>query len=202
MDVNKEVSQTQEESSTTATEQETTVKEDVKNPESDVSREYEKEKSNLRNIREAIKKERERLESLKSQAPSETVYEPPVQAQAPEGDDAVRRFLQAEANSLLALKMQTDPTFRDRLDIVRKEMENNPGLNVEDADNRVKSRLFDEIVKQSSSNGEVNVETNKLTTDTIPEPVKQKTGDPIKDILQDPNVNPYMKEAMKRRFGV
>lgn len=175
-------------------EQDTTVSEDVQNPESDVREEYEREKANLRNIREAIKREKERLEKLESaQAPSEPVQET-------SDDDVQKRFLNTEARATIAYIAQTDPAFKEIAPLVYKKVEQ--GVPVEQAIRDVKASLFDRISSEASKAEEVNFnKPNQLTPTAEPEPQAPKlSGNILKDAAKGKfdNVPPELQNTLRR----
>ena len=146
-------------------EQETPVSEDVKPP---VSDEIAKENEHLRNVRAAIKAEKERLAVLQD-TPQTPAEEPPVQ------DEAYQRFVATEkrsamtekelANIKIELKSQSDPSFKLRKDLIIEYMEN--GYSFEDADDKalaffVRKDLMEQTPEQKSK-------VNQLPNTATPE---------------------------------
>ena len=118
------------EESTPQEEQELTGSEPVETPVSDIQK----------NLKIALQKERERRKAAEAQ-----LRQP--QYQAPESEDeTVRRFLNVEATTLINNKLLTDPSFRDRVDLVKDEMLRT-GKNIDDADNAVLAKLFRDMTE-------------------------------------------------------
>jgi len=147
-----------------------------------------------------IKEKNRKIQELKSQQPQPQVVEEMPQ------DEAVKRFIEteerskkAEANSEILLKLSTDPSFVNRVEIVKDYVAQ--GFSIVDADMRAKADILDGITKEFAK--EVKTEPIKqLNPQAIPEEESFKpTGDAVKDMLDDPNINPQMKEAVKRTFG-
>ena len=135
MDANQEEAETSPESSTEENEQDTTVSEDAKTQESD-GKDFE---TKYQESLIALRKERQRRRDAEAgnSQPVQRDYAPEEQ------DDTVKRFLNVEATSLINNKLLTDPSFKERADIVKDEMVRT-GKQLEDADNAVLARLFKE----------------------------------------------------------
>jgi hypothetical protein len=166
--------ETTTESSPEENEQETTDSEVVENTVPDVQA----------NLRIALQKERERRKAAEAQL-QRPQYQEPVQE-----DDTVKRFLNVEATTLINNKLLTDPAFKDRVDLVKDEMETT-GRTLEDADNAVLARLFREMNFQTEEKPK-NVPPNQLPNTATPETPKV-----------DPSVKAELDEfdRMAKSFG-
>jgi len=164
-DVMEELSPT--ESPTENQEQDTKGSEAVENTESDVL---------VENYKRAMKKERERRKEAEAQL--QQLKSLPVEEQ----DDTVKRFLNVEATTLINNKLLTDPSFRDRVDFVKKEMIET-GKNIDDADNAVIARLFKEMIKSQSLDEPAKPIFNSLPKTATPEDrrISQETQELIDD---------------------
>lgn len=169
-DENEEASQAPEESSTAETEQESTDSEVVENTESDV-KDY---KTQAENLTKALRAEREKNKRLR-----ETV-EKPAPAPVTTEDPAVQRFLKTEANATIAVKMQTDPSFKDRVEIVQSYVEQ--GYDIDMADKLAKADIMEEILKGRTASTPVQPVT-QMQPSATPEPQAafKSTGDSLSD---------------------
>ena len=144
-----------------------------------------------------IKEKNRKIQELKSQTPVEKQDEPQ--------DETVKRFMdtekrsiKAEANYEILMKAQTDPTFKDRVDIVKSYVEQ--GYNIDMADRLAKADIMDKILTELPKEVEVN-KPKQIETQAIPDKNKfQPTGNPLKDLLDDPDVPESAKEAARRYF--
>lgn len=110
------------------------------------------------------------------------------------------RVLKAEANSLIAIKLAQDPAFKDRMSLVQDEMEIS-GKGLEDADSAIKARLYDQVSAEMPQLAQAQQLPTQLTSSATQEQSSfQPSGDVIKDITEDPNTPPELKEAMNRKF--
>lgn len=132
-------------------EQPTIDSEVVENPVSDVNA----------NLRRALQKERDRRKQAEAQLRN-------VQVEPVEEDDAVRRFTNVEATTLINNKLLLDPSFKERLDLVKYEMEST-GKTIEDADNAVLARLFREMTLGQVSEERPATLINQLPKKATPE---------------------------------
>lgn len=166
-----EVSQTSPNSSGKSKEQakeelgvETPVKSTVTK---DVDKETDAVTEKTQNLDKAIEAETKRIEKLhelRDERKALQTEEQPTE----DYSDAQKRFLQTEANATIALKAQEDPAFKKRVPLLIKEMQANPALSVDEADNAIKARLLDQIMKSPS--GETTAEIPKQINPTaIPE---------------------------------
>lgn len=114
------------------------VSEDAKTPvEKDYKTKYEESLA-------AIREERAKRKELQAQV-AETQTQPVVQ---PADDEVYRDYLGVKANAYIGMKMQTDPSFKDRLDIVEEFAKSMP---IEQADEKAKALIFDRLQKEMSS---------------------------------------------------
>lgn len=144
-----------------------------------------------------IKEKNRKIQELKSKT-AEQVVEPRV-PQVSE-DDTVRRFIQTEANATIAVKLQTDPTFKDRVSLVQEYVAQ--GYDVNMADKLAKSDIMDNILNTVSQELPAQPTPKQITPQAIPEKqVVKETGDGFKDFLSDPNVPEGAKEAVRRAFS-
>lgn len=124
------------------------------------------------NARKALQQEREAKKALKAQ--------PEVQPAIPE-DETVKRFLQTEANAAIAIKLQTDPTFKDRLEAVQEYVAQ--GNSIEMADKLAKGDIMDKILSGSVSEQQETLKPKQITPKAIPEEtVIHSTGNVLDDI--------------------
>ena len=159
-------------------EQETIVTEDVQKPVSNVQE----------NLKIALQKERQRR-----QAAEEQLRQTQAQVyQAPDEDETVKRFLNVEATTLINNKILTDPSFKDRADLVQDEMKHT-GKTIEDADNAVIARLFKEMTSVQDQEQIINKPPQQIKTTAIPEE-KEKVDPDIQRELD-------MFDSMAESFG-
>jgi len=133
-------------------EQETTDSEVVENAVTDIQG----------NLRIALQKERQRRKDAEAQLRQ-------VQYQDPENEDeTVKRFLDVEATTLVNNRLLTDPSFKDRADLVQSEMKAT-GKTLEDADNAVIARLFRDMTSGQFSEENKSKPIKQIPTTAIPE---------------------------------
>jgi hypothetical protein len=203
-DVKQEESQSTEDSSTEEKEQESTqetetVEEDVKTQETDLDEtedEESEEESEVsqdaiekENYKRALQKEREKSKKLQEEkralemAKSESMTSTPEpQVSEPDStDDINQQWERMKADVYLTRKMQEDPSFKDRLDLVRQEMENDHSLTAEAADMKVKSNIFDEMRKSFEEPQENKKIIKQIKSTATPEPNVKPTRANLKD---------------------
>jgi hypothetical protein len=111
----------------------------------------------------------------------QTVQQQPVQPVISE-DETVQRFLRTEANATIAVKLQTDPSFKDRVEIVQNYVAQGYDINM--ADKLAKADIMDQILAESSTPVQSNPPKTPKPTAT-PEQVRPKsTGNILDDIEQ------------------
>ena len=126
-----------------------------------------------------IKEKNRKIQELKSQANQPS---PTPQSSAPviSEDDTVRRFLQTEANATIAVKLQTDPSFKDRVEIVQAYVAQGYDINM--ADKLAKADIMDKILTETSAQVKPNI-PQQIQPTAIPEVRKAKlTGNSLDDI--------------------
>jgi len=123
-----------------------------------------------------IKEKNRKIQELKA-----SVQQPvPVQPVVSE-DETVKRFLQTEANATIAVKLQTDPSFKYRVELVQDYVAQGYDINM--ADKLAKADIMDKVLAESSSPNPVNIPKTVQPT-AIPEQVKQQpTGNDLDDFL-------------------
>jgi len=143
-----------------------------------------------------IKEKNRKIQELKSQQSVAQVAQPVLSE-----DETVKRFLATEANATIAVKLQTDPSFKDRVEIVQSYVEQ--GYNIEMADKLAKADIMDKILSEPSTPVQTNI-PKQMQPSAIPEPVRQKpTGNSLDDIMggkididiEDPE---SLKEVLRR----
>lgn len=150
-------------------------------------------KAMYESVRESLRKEREEKKALKTQV------QQPVQAEALPEDEATRRFLRTEANAEIAVKLQTDPFFKENVDAIKEYVEK--GHSIDQATTMVKADILDTVIKLSSTEQQEIPKPKQINTQATPEPQEyQPTGDHLKDFLNDPNVPEAAKESARRYF--
>lgn len=191
-DVKTEDSDSSSESTDTNT-QDTTGKEAVTNPVSEKvdKKVYNKVRDDLLGERKAYKAENA---DLKKQLAALESSE-----QTPQEDlgGMEERFAQVEFNSALATKRTSDPSFTDREEMV-VGLSQDRGITLEQADTIVTSEMMKEVLRnQPQSNQPVapNIINQKATQEGAAE--FQSTGDPIKDMLENPNTPDVMRNALR-----
>lgn len=166
--VNEEVSQAPVESPAAEIEQESSVTEDVQKTESD-GKDY---KTIAENLSKALREER-----AKNKAPQTT-----PQSQPQNEDETYRRFLQTEANAEIAVMLQTDPSFKDRVELVKNYVEQ--GYDIKMADRLAKGDIMDQILHGESQSAPTNI-PKQMQPNVTPEPrVVHQTGDVYQDLRQ------------------
>jgi hypothetical protein len=174
--VNQEEAETSADSTPVENEQESNDSEVVENTETDVQR----------NLKIALQKERERRRAAEAQLKQ-------VQYKAPENEDeTVKRFLNVEATTLINNKLLTDPSFKDRVDLVQDEMLRT-GKNIEDADNAVIARLFRDLTSGQTEETLSAKPPKQLKTNAIPEE-KERISPELQEELD-------MFDNMAKSFG-
>lgn len=145
-----------------------------------------------------IKEKNRKIQELKSQKT--------VEVEAPAEDETVRRFvdtekrsMRAEANTEIIMMLQSDPTFKDRVDIVKDYVEK--GYDIKMADKLAKSDIMDKILTALPEEAKKSNQPKQIETQAIPEKKEfQESGNHLKDFLDDPNVPDSAKEAARRYF--
>jgi hypothetical protein len=94
-------------------------------------------------------------------------------------DDTVKRFLATEANATIAVKLQTDPSFKDRVEIVQSYVAQGYDINM--ADKLAKADIMDKILNESSTPTPVNI-PKQIQPTAIPEQPKPQTDGSLDDI--------------------
>ena len=91
------------------------------------------------NLSKALREEREKHK-----------IEPVTQPQpvVPSEDETVKRFLATEANATIAVKLQTDPSFKDRVELVQDYVAKGYDINM--ADKLAKADIMDQILSAKS----------------------------------------------------
>lgn len=141
-----------------------------------------------------IKEKNRKIRELKEQAP---VQQPQDEVEK-RFVDTERRSIKAEANYEILMKVQTDPTFKERVDIVKDYVEQ--GYTLEMADKLAKADIMDKILSELPKEEKIN-KPKQIETQATPETKEfQETGNPLKDFLDDPNVPEGAKEAARRYF--
>jgi hypothetical protein len=157
------------------------------------------EKGVYEKVKEAMRRERKKRQELqkKLQAKEETKEDffPTMQTSETTDNDVNVRLMQAEAKAQVAIKLAQEPDFKDRMELVQETMERE-GKTLDEADAVVKAHLYDEVIKR---------EPNKLPTQLKPsatqeQPKFKSTGDPIKDMQENPDVPVELKRAIKNKF--
>jgi hypothetical protein len=122
-----------------------------------------------------IQEQKKILEDAKQSIPQ--VVQPVISE-----DETVQRFLRTEANATIAVKLQTDPSFKDRVEIVQNYVAQGYDINM--ADKLAKADIMDQILAESSTPVQSNPPKTPKPTAT-PEQVKPKsTGNILDDIQQ------------------
>ena len=132
-----------------------------------------------REQKRALKKE---LEELKAQEPTETT------------ETTETAVMDANAKAEVALKLATDPTFKARHEIVQDEMLAS-GATLEEADATIKSKLYDKLVSDSSTEEQP---IKQINTQATPEPtVAQNTGDVLVDAVNNQELPEELRNALR-----
>jgi hypothetical protein len=122
-----------------------------------------------------IKEKNRKIQELKSKQSEVRAVEPEMS-----DDETVRRFVQTEANATIALKLQTDPSFKDRVDIVQNYVRE--GYTIDMADKLAKADIMDRILSAGTSDVEIN-KPKQIQPTAIPEQREIKsTGNILDDI--------------------
>lgn len=114
------------------------------------------------NLKVALQKERERRKAAEAQ------LKQPAPAPEMNDDPVYQRFQNVEATTLINNKLLTDPTFKDRVDLVQDEMIRT-GKSMEDADNAVIARLFRDMTANQTPEAEKPKVPNNLPNKAIPD---------------------------------
>ena len=148
-----------------------------------------------------IQSKNQKIQELKNNPPAPVKEEqkPPVDEGVKRFEDTEKRSLKAEANSEILMKLQTDPSFKERMNIVIDYVAK--GHDIETADKFAKSDIMDKILKELPQEVQEVNKPKQIDTQATPEdPTFQKSGDPVKDILDDPEAPEAAKEAVRRYF--
>ena len=159
-DVN-EVAEPSSEPSAEEVKQDPIVSEDVKPQESEVESNLKKA---LQAERERRKDEQKKREELEARLADQNY------TQTDNSDEAYQRFLKVEAETKITSKMLNDPTFKERVDLVKDTMERT-GYDVDMADAIVKAQIYDQLIKESPKGQEKS------------EPPKQFKNQPIQEAV-------------------
>ena len=125
-----------------------------------------------------IREKNRKIQELKAatQPVQQEQVTPPVISE----DETVKRFLATEANATIAVKLQTDPSFRDRVEIVQAYVAQ--GYDITMADKLAKADIMDQILNESSAPVQA-VIPKQITPTATPEQVKpQSTGNTLDDV--------------------
>lgn len=127
-----------------------------------------------------IKEKNRKIQELKAQTSQPRQQEPTVTQPVISEDETVRRFLKTEANATIAVKLQTDPSFKDRVEIVQAYVEQGYDINM--ADKLAKSDIMDKILTEASTQSKHNI-PQQIQPSAIPEAKKARlTGNSLDDI--------------------
>jgi len=109
--------------------------------------------------------------------------------------------MDANAKADIAMKIAIDPSFKARHELVQDEMLSS-GATLEEADARIKSKLYDKLVEESATTTTEQPINKQINTQATPEPVvQQPTGDALADALNNEEVSPEIKSALQSRFA-
>lgn len=148
-------------------------------------------------VRDSMQKERaeKREAQLRVKELEALQTEPQVEA-----DDVMleKRVLQSEANSLIAIKLAKEPGFAKRMSLVEDEMRSS-GKSLEEADASIKAKLYDQMAQSEDQPATL---PNQLNSTAIPEQTDWKpSGDAVKDLMDNPQVDDALKRSIQRKFG-
>ena len=122
-----------------------------------------------------IKEKNRKIQELKS-TPVPTAPVQPVISE----DETVRRFLQTEANATIAVKLQTDPSFKDRVELVQEYVKQGYDINM--ADKLAKADIMDKILSAKSETETPVIPNQIKPTATQEQVAPQPTGNSLDDI--------------------
>jgi len=143
-----------------------------------------------------IKEKNRKIQELKNQKVPDQEPQSEVEKRFLETE---KRSIKTEAEMTIISKLQTDPTFKERVDIVKDYV--SQGYNIEMADRLAKADIMDKILTALPNEELKPNKPKQIETQAIPENNEfQETGDHLKDILDDPNAPEYAKEAARRFF--
>lgn len=190
-DVNKTEAETVIDPSSIENEQDESNSEVVKPQESD-GKDY---KKLYENVKTALQAERQK----RKEVPAVSVEKAAMQEPQEQTDEAYNRFLKVEATTYINNKLQTDPSFKDRIQEVTKYVEQ--GYTVDQADNLALADIARMVIQEATKGEPENKSLNQINTKAVvEEKTFKETGDHLKDFLNDPNVPEGAKEAAKRYF--
>lgn len=188
-DVNETEAETVIDPSSIENEQDEINSEVVKPQESD-GKDYKKLYENVKTALQAERQKRKEVQPVQA----EVVTQPQEQT-----DEAYNRFLKVEATTYINNKLQTDPSFKDRIQEVTKYVEQ--GYTVDQADNLALADIARMVIQEATKGEPENKSLNQINTKAVvEEKTFKETGDHLKDFLNDPNVPEGAKEAAKRYF--
>lgn len=190
-DVNETEAETVIDPSSIENEQDESNSEVVKPQESD-GKDY---KKLYENVKTALQAERQK----RKEVPAVSVEKAAMQEPQEQTDEAYNRFLKVEATTYINNKLQTDPSFKDRIQEVTKYVEQ--GYTVDQADNLALADIARMVIQEATKGEPENKSLNQINTKAVvEEKTFKETGDHLKDFLNDPNVPEGAKEAAKRYF--
>lgn len=190
-DVNETEAETVIDPSSIENEQDEINSEVVKPQESD-GKDY---KKLYENVKTALQAERQK----RKEVPAVSVEKAAMQEPQEQTDEAYNRFLKVEATTYINNKLQTDPSFKDRIQEVTKYVEQ--GYTVDQADNLALADIARMVIQEATKGEPENKSLNQINTKAVvEEKTFKETGDHLKDFLNDPNVPEGAKEAAKRYF--
>jgi hypothetical protein len=171
------------------------VSEDATTPGKSAEEKYQESLVALRADRSKLKAKNAELEEVKArlaQLEATTAEEDEDEPSEPK-----RRGNTSKALAELAIKISTEPGFKDRLDLVQEKMES--GMTLEQADNAVLANIVRKMMTASESAPQQSP-PKSINTTAIPEPSAQKrTGNILDDAVGGKlNIPPEMAQTLAR----
>ena len=150
---------------------------------------YESVKEGMQKEREARKAEREKRIQLEKEL-EEAKAQKPVE----------NNLADVEVKADIALKLATDPGFRDRKELVEDTMIAE-GLTIEEADAKVKAKLYEKLIEDKQDDTP-QVVPPTLNNKATQEEAQTKKAETLKEMVNDPNTDPALAAAFKNKFGL
>jgi hypothetical protein len=164
--------------------------------------EVEKYKRQIDNLKKAqqeeFKKLREAREERKAVNSQPASQEPEGVEQEWENIKNTVKTIPQLNQKIMELEKSKQPYFDDRKDLVFNMMRTT-GMTLDQADDAVLARIMRENLQAEKQQPHY----NSLKISATPEQKSfRSSGDPLKDLLNNPQTNPMMREAIKRKLGM
>ena len=160
----------------------------------------------VENYKRAMQKEREKRKKLQEQL-NQVKAQPQSQEEDDPYDQEKEEFEQIKADNLITRKLVSDPTFKDRVDLVKDYMEQHPGVDVDQADDAVLANFTRSALSEAKQ--VTQPVPNQITTSAVPETSAPPPRANLDDVIDGKGTtgipeldNSFRKLAGGTAFGV